>query len=88
MFHLFSIQKPKGPYLTLSKIGQGHPRVTIRTNLVVLSHLMLHTKFQGIQPSGSREEDFLPYMGIVAILAMRPGPFEQIFNLPLPECCI
>ena len=31
---------------------------------------------------------FLPYMGIVAILAMRPGLFEQIFNLPLPGCCI
>ena len=40
---------------------------------------MLHTKFQGNQASGSGEEDFLrfsPYMGIVAILAMRPGPFE------------
>ena len=48
---------------------------------------MLHTKFRGNQPRGSGEEDilwFLPYMGIVAILAMRPGPFEQIFNIPLP----
>ena len=27
-------------------------------------------------------------MGIVAILATRPGPFEQNFNLPLPGCCI
>ena len=39
------------------KMGQGQPRVIIWTNLVVLSHLMLHTKFQGNQPSGSGEED-------------------------------
>ena len=34
---------------------------------------MLHTKFQGHRPFGSREEDFLwflPYMGTVAILVM------------------
>ena len=29
------------------KIGQGQPRTIIWTNLVVLEHLMLHTKFQG-----------------------------------------
>ena len=51
---------------------------------------MLHTKFQGNHPSSSGEDflSFLPYMGIVAILAVIPGPFEQIFNLPLPGCCI
>ena len=27
-------------------------------------------------------------MGIVAILAKRPRPFEQISNLILPGCCI
>ena len=27
-------------------------------------------------------------MGIMAILVMRPGPFEQIFNLPMLGCCI
>ena len=27
-------------------------------------------------------------MGIVAILAMRSGPSEQIFNLPFQGCCI
>ena len=27
--------------------------------MVVLEYLMLHTKFQGDQPFGSREEDFL-----------------------------
>ena len=33
---------------------------------------MLHTKFRGNRPTGSREEfeGFLPYMGVVAILAM------------------
>ena len=38
---------------------------------------MLHIKFQGNQLSGSGEEDFLmilPYMGMVAILVMWPGP--------------
>ena len=33
-------------------------------------------------------EGFLPYMGMVAILAKRPKPFEQIFNISLPGCCI
>ena len=34
-------------------------------NLVVLEHLMLHTKFQGHRPFGFREDfiRFLPYMG-------------------------
>ena len=43
---------------------------------------MLHTKIQDHRPFGSGEEDFLrflPYMGMVAILVMWPGPFEQIF---------
>ena len=42
---------------------------------------MLHTKFQGHRPFGSREKDFLrflPYMGMAAILVMWPGPFEQL----------
>ena len=39
------------------KIDQGQPRV-IRINLVVLEYQMLHTKFQGHWPFGSREEDF------------------------------
>ena len=45
---------------------------------------MLHTKFQGHQPFGSREDviRFLPYMDIVAILVMWPGPFEQTFVSP------
>ena len=46
---------------------------------------MLHTKFQGHQPFGSGEEDFLRfllYMGMAAILVMWPGPFEQIFVPP------
>ena len=46
---------------------------------------MLHTKFQGHRPFGSREEDFLrflPYMGMVAILVMWSEPFEQTFVPP------
>ena len=47
---------------------------------------MLHTKFQGHQPFGSGEDDslrFLPYMSMVAILVMWPGPFEHI-SFPHP----
>ena len=42
---------------------------------------MLHTKFQGHQPFGSREDflRFLPYMGMVVILVVWPGPSEQTF---------
>ena len=39
---------------------------------------MLHTKFQDHRTSGSGEELFLmclPYMGMVAIFVMWPGPF-------------
>ena len=39
---------------------------------------MLHAKFQDHTTPDSGEEDFLrflPYMGMVAILVMRPGPF-------------
>ena len=41
------------------KIGQGQSRIIIWINLVVIKYLMLHTKFQGHRPFGSREEDFL-----------------------------
>ena len=47
--------------------------VIICINLVVPEHPMLHTKFKGHWPFGSREEGFLrflPYMGMVAILVM------------------
>ena len=40
------------------KICQGQPRVIIWTNLVVLEHPMLHTKFQGHRSLGSREDSF------------------------------
>ena len=43
---------------------------------------MLHTKLPGNRPTGSGEPDFegfLPYMGVVAILVMRPASCHQIF---------
>ena len=52
---------------------------------------MLYTKFQGKQPSGSGEEDFLrflPYMGMAAILVMWPGRNIQTFFTPLSRGCI
>ena len=48
---------------------------------------MLHTKFQGHRSTDSGGEDFLrflPYMGMVAMLIMWPGPFEQLFVPPTP----
>ena len=48
---------------------------------------MLHTMFQGHWSIGSREEHFLSfllYMGMAAVLVMRPGPFEQLFVPPTP----
>ena len=70
------------------KIGQGQTRVIIWTNLVVMEHQMLHTKFQGDRPFGSGGKDFLrflPYMGIAAILVVWPWPFEQTFVSPSQE---
>ena len=52
------------------KICQGQPMVIIWTNMVVLEHPILHTKFPGHRPYGSGEEDFLrflPYMGIMGM---------------------
>ena len=69
------------------KKGQGQPRVIIWSNLVVFEHPMMHNKFQGHRPFGSRVEDFLsflPYMGMPAILVMWPGPFEQNFCSCIP----
>ena len=43
---------------------------------------MLHTKFHGNRSASSGEEDFeefLPYMGVAAILVMRPASCHQIF---------
>ena len=46
------------PKLTLSKIGQGHPRVIISNNYDGLESQMLHTKFRVNRPASSGEEDF------------------------------
>ena len=82
-FTFFPYKNIGDQILPCRKIGQ--PRVIVWTNLVVLEHPMLHTNFQGHWLFGYREEDFLrflPYMVMVAILVMWPGPFEQIFVPP------
>ena len=59
-------------------MGQGQTRDLIWTILVVLTYMMLHTKFQGHGFIGSGEEDFLrflPYMGMAAMLVMCPNSF-------------
>ena len=55
LWSLFSIEKPKLPNLPCRKIGQGHSRVIIWTNYDGLESRMLHTKFRGNRPAGSRE---------------------------------
>ena len=57
-FPHFSIEKPKLHVWPCRKIGQGQPRVIIWTNYDGKESLMLHTKFGGNRPIGSREEDF------------------------------
>ena len=82
-FAPFSIQKSKGP---CHKIGQDQPGVTIYVNFKELTPQMLCTKFQGNRPSGSGREfflRFLPFMGMVVILVMWPGPNIYVFP-PLP----
>ena len=60
-------------------MGQGQIRVIIYINFVELEYIMLHAKFHDHMTICSVREDFirfLPYMGMVAILVMCPGPFR------------
>ena len=45
---------------------------------------MLHTKFRENRSTGSGEDflRFLPYMGVAAMLVMRPGPLIQTLVPP------
>ena len=52
-------------------------RFVVYINFKELTPKMLHTKFQDNRPSDSGEEDFLgflSYMGMAAILVIRPEP--------------
>ena len=72
-------------------MGQGQTRDLIRTTLVVLTYMMLHTKFQGHGSIGSGEKDFLrflPHMGMVAMLVMSPNSVVYIFIPILPQAFI
>ena len=84
-FSLF--KSPRDQIWPWQIVGQGQPWVTIWTNLVGLSHLMSHTKFQGNQPSGSGEEDFLrffQYMGIMAILFWK-NAMSHLYLIQYPK---
>ena len=50
-------------------IGQGQLRVIIYTNFVEIESPMLHAKLQDHRTFDS-DEDFLPYIGVAAILVM------------------
>ena len=60
-------------------MGHGQPRVTIRTNLLVLSHLMLQTKFQGNQPLSCRNS----YARQEQILALHSKPQMELSGVKL-----
>ena len=62
-FTFFPYKSTRDQIWPCCKIGQGQPSVIIWTNLVVLEYPMLHTKFQGHRPFGSREEDSLRFYG-------------------------
>ena len=50
--------------------------------------LHVHTKLSGYRSTGSEEVDLLmilPYMGMVAILVMRPGSCKYIFISMYPK---
>ena len=64
----------------------GQLKVIIYINLVELPP-KLHTIFKGNRPSGSAVGDFLrilSYVGMVAILVMRPGLNIKTYFPPLP----
>ena len=53
----FPFSNTKGAKFDLChNIGEGHPRVIIYINFVILEFQMLHTKLHGNLQSGSREE--------------------------------
>ena len=93
-FTFFSCKSIRDQIWPCRKICQGQLRDIIWANLIVLKHLMMHTKIQGHWPFGSEEKDFfrfLPYMAMAAILVMWQGPFEQggtSVVVPYCSCCL
>ena len=79
-FHFFSYKCLCDQIWPWSKIGQGHPRVTIYAIYDGPTTQMLHTKFRANRPAAPEKkifEGFLPYMGKAGILVMWPGPHTQ-----------
>ena len=84
LFYPFPIQKHKRSNWSRST------QVIIWTDLVVLKHQMLQTKFQGHRLFGSGEDFFKVFTiyGMAAIFIMWPGPFEQSFVYPFHRSSI
>ena len=60
--HIKAYVKPVTP-----EAGPKGPRAIIRTNLVEVYLMILHTKYQGSMPCGTRQEDFFhvaPYISL------------------------
>ena len=66
------------------KIGQCQPKVIIWTELVILEHPIMHTKFRvnGLLVTEKKFLKVLSYMAMAVSLVMWSGPFEQTFVLP------
>ena len=60
-----------------------------RINFDGLESPLLYTKFRGNRPVGLGEmfKGFIPYFGVVAILAMCPGCRKQTFGPPAQGGC-
>ena len=76
--HIFPYKSIRKQIWPCHKKGQGQPNVIIWTKFVGPKSQMPHTNPQGYWPFGSGEDfkEFIPYMGMAAILIMwtRPPP--------------
>ena len=64
-------------YLAVKKV-----KVNRGSSFKQLKYLMLHTKFQGHRPFGSREEDILPYMDLDHLNKRSfPHPMEAPYEI-------
>ena len=56
--------------VAIKLVGQGQPWFIICANLVGPTSTMLHTKANGLLVLEKIFKEFLPYMGVVAILVL------------------
>ena len=82
-FHFFLQKRLCYQIWPCRKIGQGHSRVIIWTNYDKQESPMLHTKFRGSRPAGSRVEDFWRVFTIYG----RGGHLGHVTQMPRTNFC-